>query len=182
MFIVLFTSEDQTMKTIKYIVTLATSLTISLSSYATTIVNTIPWGTTSGGFGTAVSYSSDYDSDLKYFEALISHSQGGKQRLYFANAYLDDDSMCSYETGYPTSTTVVFNGQAVKMSRWCLKFNGTNKYYYSYTPETERGHSYVVNLFKTSVSPVRIKLDTESLYLPAIGFSKIWNNAGGNAI
>lgn len=170
------------MKAIKYITTLATALTLSLSSYATTISITLPWGAGSGGLGSGVKYTSDYDSNFKVFNASIDHSKAGEQRLYFNNFYWDDYNICSSETSYPTSITLVFNGQAVKMSRWCKKFTDANKYYYSYTPETERGHNYVVNLFKTSLSPVTIKIDNDMLSLPAIGFSRIWNNAGGNAI
>ncbi|SJM71789.1 hypothetical protein [Psychrobacter piechaudii] len=170
------------MKVIKYIFALVISLSFSLNSYATTTLITLPWGEASGGFGTSIMYNSDYDSNLKIFDAVVAHSKAGEQRLYFSSAYLGDNNVCSYETSYPTSTTLVFNGQAVKMSSWCRKFGDANKYFYSYTPETERGHRYVVNLFRTSVSPVSVKLDNDLLSLPAIGFTRIWNSAGGNAI
>ena len=170
------------MKVIKYIFALVISLSFSLNSYATTSLITVPWGEASGGFGASITYTSDYDSNLKVFNALISHSKAGEQRLYFSDSYFVDINMCNYETSYPTSTTLVFNGQAVKMSRWCRKFSDVNEYFYSYTPETERGHRYVVNLFRTSVSPIRIKLNNDVLSLPAIGFTRLWNNAGGNAI
>lgn len=170
------------MKVIKCISALILSLTFSLNSYAATTIVTTPWGQASGGFGASVTYTSDYGLELRVFEASVSHSKAGEQRLYFSSAYFGDNNVCSYESNYATSTTLVFNGQAVKMSRWCRKFSDANKYYYSYTPETERGHRYVVNLFRTSVSPVSVKLDNDLLSLPAIGFTRIWNSAGGNAI
>ena len=78
------------MKVIKYIFALVISLSFSLNSYATTSLITVPWGEASGGFGASITYTSDYDSNLKVFNALISHSKAGEQRLYFSDSYFVD--------------------------------------------------------------------------------------------
>ena len=160
---------------------LALSL-LATSSFATTINITLPWGGTDGGLGTGLSYTPQYSEDTKYFNAYVGHSKNGEQRVYFADAYAARSQNCTYESRIPDSTTIIIDNQAVKMSRWCKKFADANKYYYEYTPETTRGHNYVVNLLKTSTSPVKIQLNNDTLYLPVMGFTKIWNSAGGNAI
>lgn len=170
------------MSVIKFIAPLTLGLTISLSSTATTIDYTAPWGSISGGYGAGVAYTSSYGEETKYFEATVSHSKSGEQRLYFIDYYDVSSQNCNYESRIPESTTLVINNQAVKMSRWCKKFSNTNQYYYDYTPATVRGHNYIVNLFKAAVSPVKIQLNNDTLYFPVIGFTKIWNSAGGNAI
>lgn len=170
------------MQVIKYIATLATFLTISLSSNATTIDFTAPWGSITGGYGAGVGYVPNYGEEKKYFEANVSHSISGEQRLYFVDYYDVSSQNCSYESSIPESTTMIINNQAVKMSRWCKKFHSVKQYYYQYTPETVRGHNYVVNLFKAAVSPIKIQINNDTLYFPVIGFTKVWNNAGGNAI
>ena len=150
---------------------------ISLPSFAETSY-TYDWGSLRGGLGAGVEYS--YGSEA--FTAAVGHSKLGEQRLYFSKYYTDDTNVCSYTTTYPTTTTIVFNGQAVKMSRWCKKFADANQYYYEYTPETDRGDSYVINLFKRATLPIKIQIDGDAFYFPVMGFSKVWNSAGGNAI
>ena len=119
----------------------------------------------------------------KFFDAQVSHSLVGHQRLYFQDYYYNTNkNICKYESSIPSSTTMIFNGQAVKMARWCRKFTVTGQYYYSFTPETDRGYFYVVNLFKTSTSPVKIQFNDDTFYFPVRGFTKAWNSAGGNAI
>lgn len=127
--------------------------------------------------------SAAIQSDFEIFASSISHSQTGNQRIYFSHFYTNSDkNICSYENRYPDISTMVFAGQAVKMLRWCKKASDENQYYYNYTPETDRGHSYVVNLFKVATSPIEIQHNNETLYFPVIGFTKAWNSAGGNAI
>lgn len=127
-------------------------------------------------------YKTDYSDDYRILEAEVSHSKSGYQRLYFNDFYYETLNTCTYITSTPDSKTIVFNGQAVKMLRWCEKFADVDKYYYALTPETERGDSYIVNLFKIATSPIEIKYNNETLYFPVTGFTKTWNSAGGNAI
>ena len=170
------------MSIIKLITPFILGLTVSLSTNATTIDLTIPWGGISGGYGASVSYTPNLGGEKKYFAASVNHSASGEQRIYFIDAYSVSSQNCSYESRIPESTTIIINNQAVKMSRWCKKFADTKQYYYEYTPATVHGHNYVINLFKAAVSPVKIQLNNETLYFPVIGFTRIWNSAGGNAI
>lgn len=154
--------------------------TLGLPSFAETI-ETYDWGTINGGFGASVQYT-EYSDESKSFDALVGHSASGYQRIYFANYYDEDRNICSSTTSYPTTATIIFDDQAVKMSRWCKKFDDVDQYYYQYTPETDRGDSYVINLFKRATLPIKIHIDGETLYFPVMGFTKAWNNAGGDAI
>ena len=113
--------------------------------------------------------------------AEVSHSSEGEQRVYFYLTYSDDSNICTYENKYPDDETFVFSGQAVKMLRWCDKFSD-GQYSYQYTPATVYGHNYVINLFKKATSPIKIKVGSETIPFPVMGFTKAWNSAGGNAI
>ena len=163
------------MKLIKLLAPLFVFSFLVMPSQASTGKLHLKWGVPSDN-------SAAIQSDSEIFISEVSHSKTGNQRIYFSHVYTDDDkNICSYENRYPDNSTMVFANQAVKMLRWCKKTD-ENKYYYSYTPETDRGHSYVVNLFKVATSPIEIKYNNETLYFPVIGFTKAWNNAGGNAI
>ena len=155
---------------------------MAISSHATTMGLAFKWGVLTDNSAAAM-YNSDLSSDSKVFGASVDHSKSGNQKVYFSNYYAEEQNICSYENKYPDSSTIVFDGQAVKMLRWCKKFSSSkNYYYYNYTPETDRGHHYVINLFKKSVLPIKIQIDQDSINFPVTGFTKVWNSAGGNAI
>lgn len=143
----------------------------------------IPFSWSEYDNGTAsVLYTSDYSDESRYFKSEISHSTSGYQGIYFRDIYIGSFSACNSRTTASDTTTVVFNGQAVKMLRWCKKFKDADQYYLELTPATERGDSYIINLFKIATLPIKIQYDNEILYFPVIGFTKAWNSAGGNAI
>ena len=154
---------------------------ISTQSYATEIEDFMSWAQMANG-NAWIKYNNGYSDESKILTAEISHSQLGKQRLYFADSVYEGSSSCKYESIVSSSTTMIFNGQAVKMSSWCKKYNDTGNYYYILTPTTEQGHNYVINLFKIAISPINIQYNNETMYFPVIGFTKAWNSAGGNAI
>ncbi len=152
-----------------------------MPAIATEIEDYSSW--TQMGDGSAwIKYSSDYSDKFEVLEAEISHSTSGHQRLYFYDYSSLVNSTCKYESSVPKSSTMIFNDQAVKMLYWCKKYTNSNSFYLSITPDTERGHSYVVNLFKVATSPIEVQFSNERTYFPVIGFTKAWNSAGGNAI
>ena len=165
----------------KFLAPFLISIFLVMPSHATEIEDFMSWSQLGNG-SAWIKYSSDYGDEFKFLKATIAHSKVGKQKLYFIDHYVENINACKYTTTIPDSTTMIFNGQAVKMSRWCKKFTDSNSYYFDLTPETERGHSYVVNLFKESTSPIEIQFNNERTYFPVIGFTKAWNSAGGNAI
>ena len=169
------------LKITKILISLFLGSLISTQSYATEIEDFMSWVQLGNG-AAWIKYTSNYGDETKILASEISHSKSGGQRLYFSEYYAADINSCKYKTTVPDSTTMIFDGQAVKMSRWCSKFRDSNSYYFSLTPETERGHNYVVNLFKIATSPIEIQLNNEKTYFPVIGFTKAWNSAGGNAI
>lgn len=169
------------MKLIKLLVPLLVSSFLITPVQATEIEDYSSWADSSDGRAW-IKYTSDYDNETKVLEAEINHSSSGQQRLYFTDYPSLNNSVCRYENRIPDSSTMVFNGQAVKMLRWCKKFTNSSGYYFSLTPDTDRGHSYVVNLFKAAILPIEIQFNNERTYFPVIGFTKAWNTSGGNAI
>ncbi|WP_162199617.1 hypothetical protein [Psychrobacter urativorans] len=169
------------MKQITFLVLILISNFVITPSYATRFETSVSW-TQLGNGSAVIEYSSDYSDETKIFTAQITHSNSGYQRLYFSDYYAEDTNVCTYRTTTPDSITMIFNGQAVKMLRWCQKFTDTEQYYFNLTPETDRGDSYIINLFKTATSPIKIQYNNETFYFPVTGFTKAWNSAGGNAI
>lgn len=169
------------LKFIKLLAPLFVGSFLITSAIATDYQAPVSWIANNDG-SAGVVYSNDYSDDIRVLEAEVSHSERGYQRLYFSDFYFDNLNVCTYSTSIPSSTTIIFNQQAVKMLRWCKKFDDTDQYYFLYTPETDQGESHIINLFKRATSPIEIKYNNETLYFPVIGFTKAWNSAGGDAI
>lgn len=166
---------------IKFLAPLFISGIFIISSHATGLQVPFSWVENEKA-SASVLYVSDYSDETRVFEAKVGHSKLGHQGIYFSDYYAEDTNVCKYRTTTPDTITMIFNGQAVKMLRWCQKFRNSEQYYFSLTPETDRGESYVINLFKIATSPIKIQYNNEILYFPVTGFTKAWNSAGGNAI
>jgi hypothetical protein len=138
----------------------------------------IDWGATNAD-SSSVSYIGNYDKEIRTIEAIVSHSNIGNQRFYI-DLSLNNGNIC--ENYLPTTDTVVFSGQAVKMIRSCNKYNNVDQNYYSYTPYTDKGHKYIVDLFKKSTTPIKVTIDGDKVDIPVKGFTKVWNSFGGDAI
>ena len=162
---------------------LAISLFFTTYSQATIYLGTLDWGSSSIENSAFVGYKKDYDSasTTRSLNALIAHSGSGEQRFYIRPFSPDDNITCNIYSR-PDTVTMTFNGQAVKMLKFCNNFTDINKGYHIYTPATDKGHSFIINLFKTSTAPVKLTFDGDVLYVPVRGFTKVWNSAGGNAI
>lgn len=169
------------MKSIKLFTSLFLFSFLVAPSNATGFQAPFSWSENDTG-SASVLYISDYSEETKVFEARITHSKTGHQGVYFSDYYAEDTNVCKYRTTIPDTITMIFNGQAVKMLRWCQKFQNSEQHYFSLTPETARGESYVINLFKIATLPIKIQYNNETLYFPVTGFTKSWNSAGGNAI
>ena len=156
---------------------------LSTASFATTMRTSVPWSDEYNvAFVTYTPNFNDYSSQEKVFMSVVSHSRIGLQRIYFRDYYRN--YYAQPKTCVSTNNDIAiitFNNQAVKMFRWCKRFDD-GKDFYEYIPATERGHSYVVNLFKTSTSPIKIDLGNDTIFFPVMGFTRIWNSAGGDAI
>lgn len=162
---------------------LAIGLFFTTHSQATTQLGSLVWGDLAEKKNAYVTYKRDYDPYGFYRSISLSveHSINGEQRFYITPYVTDSNARCNlYTVG---TTTMTFNDQAVKMNRFCNSYaDAKNVTHYSYSPATERGHQFVVNLFKTSIVPVKLTFDGDTLYVPVEGFTKVWNSAGGNAI
>lgn len=173
----------QIMKIYNPLCLLAIGLFLSIYSQATIHVGTLDWGNTVEKDGAYISYRKDYDPEIsiRSINLSIGHSINGEQRFYIDSFNTQLNAKCNIRLS-PEVITMIFNGQAVKMARSCNSFFDADNTYYSYTPATEKGHSFVVNLFKTSTYPIELIFDGDNLRIPVQGFIKVWNSAGGNAI
>ncbi len=186
------------MKILKLLTPCLVGLVLATSSYAVTTMNTIPWDSDTSTAN--VFYKSGSSENTILFSSSISHSKEGKQRLYFEVDYdfttdisptvSKKDSLGISSLAYrdslrastPSSAIMTFNGQAVKMLGFTKRYSDTNNLYFSYTPETITGLNYLVNLFKKSKSPIKVDFRGDTIYIPVMGFTRTWNNHGGNAI
>lgn len=168
------------MKINKLLGFLALTLFVVNPSQAARSILVINWGATTSDSSSVHYARNSYDKEIRKIETLVSHSDTGNLRFYI---YLEnrEGNICD-DYLPPTTDTVVFNHQAVKMVRFCNKYHGENQTYYSYTPYTDEGHKYVVNLFKKSTKPVEVTVNGDTIDIPVIGFTKIWNSFGGDAI
>ncbi|AYO17107.1 hypothetical protein D0812_22215 [Vibrio owensii] len=91
----------------------------------------------------------------------------------------------------PRSSTWKVNGTNVRMNEWCTRstikipMGDKGKYYWylSATPVTDRGDNYIINTFKSAKKSVAIEASTGDKYnVSAKGFTKVWNNFGGDAL
>ena len=173
--------ETMTLSVIKLLMPLLVSSFLIIPSHATGFQVPFSWDDYGEGSASVI-YNSDYSDESRTLVVEIDHSTSGLQRLYFNDFYTGNLNSCKYQTTVSDATTIVFNNQAVKMSRWCKKFSDADKYYLELTPATVRGQNYVINLFKAATSPISLQYNNETLYFPVMGFTKAWNSAGGNAI
>ncbi len=173
------------MKIYKLSCLLAVAMGLFFTTYSQATINLghLGWGEAADKNSTFILYRKDYDPDSveRSINVSISHDKNGAQRFYITSPNTDSNARCNIILSSDI-VTMTFNGQAVKMNKYCNKYADSSNTYYSYTPSTEKGHLFIINLFKTSTAPIKLTFDGDTLYVPAKGFTKIWNNAGGNAI
>ncbi|MDN6276364.1 MAG: hypothetical protein ACTHYX_03955 [Psychrobacter sp.] len=171
---------------------------MAMPSYAVTVEKIIPWG--DYGASTHIFYKSNHsDTSTNLFSSRIEMSADSTQRLYFEfHSNTSADTMPSVDNE-PTATdglytlmgvTMLFDGQAVAMLGSAKTYsyvddgaqhnrndenNENNETYYSFTPRNAKGHSDLVRLLKSATSPVSVRFRGETIYLPVMGFMKIWN-------
>lgn len=185
------------MKTKYFPLIALTALSYAAPSYAVDVINTYSWD---DGDKSGVDYTVSSTDSTRIFYATISHSENGDQRLYFydidsdvfvvpeykRSSKLDSNTSIMLEMmrkPYPiTTVTMVFNGQAIKMTKFTERVSTTDKNYYYFTPETEKGHNHLINLFKKSQSSIKLQYLSETFFIPSKGFTKKWNSTGGDAI
>jgi len=104
------------------------------------------------------------------FSAHISNSQSGKQKIYITLNVKCADKDKSYE-----SITIKTNGQNVKYNKFC---DGSSVYI---TPLSKAGDNFLVNEFRKK-DDVLFKFSDIRVLFDATGFTKVWNQAGGDAL
>lgn len=124
------------------------------------------------GNSSIIGFKSSKDSEDwgPVFSAEIAASKNGKQKIY-----IQLDSICSDSKKDIGTITIKTNEQNVKYSRFC---NGTHIYI---TPLSKAGENFLVNEFKKS-NYVKFVFSDITLLFDASGFTKKWNDFGGDAL
>ncbi|HCK0617622.1 hypothetical protein CGI93_22320 [Vibrio parahaemolyticus] len=117
-------------------------------------------------------FKTDKNSDSwdTIFAATISSNRDGKQKIYITLA-----STCDNTEEVLEKTTIKTNGQNVRYHRFC---DGTHIYM---TPISKAGDNFLVNEFKKKDS-VKFEFSDIVVLFDATGFTKGWNNYGGDAL
>lgn len=112
--------------------------------------------------------------DYDFYSMEIFPAVSGKQSIYLrTNIPCERENKDSSSIG---KTALKVNGKNVMMNAYCSSVN--ERYY---TPTSDEGFDYTVYQFKTS-KVVNIANDNIHLFFDAMGFTKAWNNFGGDAI
>ncbi|MDC5855529.1 hypothetical protein [Vibrio europaeus] len=116
------------------------------------------------------------------FSAYIAHSKNGEQRLYFETIRFENHEnvkICDPESEQE-NTVLTINGQPVKFFTYC-NTDKNKTITQSMTAQSNAGTEFVINTFKGS-NQVTISVGSFKISIPANGFTKAWNNAGGDAL
>lgn len=141
------------------------------------------WGKFGKGEASTILTSYEKRKTDLVIDSIVDHSKDGEKRMYIRLYYLDGRSTCkSPYQDYTDHRIIKVNGQALKTLIWCNKTTDEDVYYLSVTPETNAGSSYLVNSFKRAAKSVYFEMGGVKANLSAIGFSKVWASAGGDAI
>ncbi|EGQ9303616.1 hypothetical protein WD376_004201 [Vibrio vulnificus] len=136
------------------------------------LVRSISFADNSNGKSALFGLKSDKNSDNwdTIFEARISSSQSGQQRIYVTTAVTCSDREAIYD-----SATIKTNGQNVRYNKYC---DGNWIYL---TPLSKAGDNFLVDQFKKKNHVAFEFLDIRVVF-DAEGFTKSWNSYGGDAL
>lgn len=133
-----------------------------------------------------------YNHGYAYLLPEIAFSKGGTRRLYFEAGYMEasksNERLCepnkyAPSEGEHSKAIWEFNGQAISMTVTCYG-KGDGDVWFSATPQSAAGLSYVVNLLRESKDPVNVVALGGKMRLPiaAQGFSAEWNTMSASAL
>lgn len=172
----------------------AMALSLSFSASAASFESGIPsdWGRYIDTM--AATWFSDGERNYTLWSE-VATDRRGVQRFYFEIQMYDGSPIQYYSTCYPTDDgwvvgdkenhmrerTWKVGGQNIRMNEFC--YDNGDRYEWSATPLTDKGEAYVVQAFKSAPSHVYVTLsDNRKIKVSAKGFTKVWNNAGGDAL
>ncbi|EHA1075519.1 hypothetical protein V3H39_22270 [Vibrio parahaemolyticus] len=135
------------------------------------LLRSISFADTSSG-SALFGFKSDKASDNwdTIFEARISTSKSGQQRIYVTTAVPCTERETNYE-----NVTIKTNEQNVRYSKYC---DGSRIYL---TPLSKAGDNFLVEQFKKKNS-VAFEFSDIRVVFDAKGFTKAWNSFGGDAL
>ncbi|HBH7915268.1 TPA: hypothetical protein N2902_003691 [Vibrio parahaemolyticus] len=130
----------------------------------------------------------DENGGFKGMSSSISLSAAGEKRIYLS--VMDKSYNCNEDPNFSSKTkddekegNLIWkiNGSFVKMYAYCAKDGFINA-----TPSTGAGERFTVGEFMKSNKSVRVTATSKGLNLSAdvsaVGFTKTWNEFGGDAL
>lgn len=128
------------------------------------------------------------NTDTTLLEAVVAYGSGGDKNIYFQLSYYDlvQDKTAAKDYCNPAEFNdrgiASVNGQAVKVIRWCKKFQNANEHYLQITALTDQGSNFIVNQLSKAPSQVELEVDGNKFKISAIGFSSVWNSLSQKAL
>ncbi|MGM0694154.1 MAG: hypothetical protein ACQEUN_12240 [Pseudomonadota bacterium] len=136
-----------------------------------------------GTWGESSSHTTynELDFTKTYYDAEIAFSVNGGKNLYLQERKFNG-RVCepSQHNGNDISFWH-FDNQPVSMFVFCEEIDENSSVYYA-TPKSDAGVEYVVGAFSRAPSVVNVKIGDRSVPFSAVGFTKAWRGAGGDAL
>ncbi|PSU34985.1 hypothetical protein [Photobacterium lutimaris] len=111
--------------------------------------------------------------------AEVAHSHQGAQRLYINFIKMDKAKACD-PSDTPRTATIRVNNQPVRMIQTCHLEEGLSLL--QTTAQSDKGVNFIINAFRNSPDTVRIEHGSFEADLSAVGFTKAWEQGGGDAL
>ncbi|PSW14389.1 hypothetical protein C9J01_08095 [Photobacterium rosenbergii] len=116
---------------------------------------------------------------IKVVGAEISHSKQGTQRLYLSFIEIANDNSCDPQNT-PDNVVVRVNGQPINMHQACELADGMALI--QTTALSDKGVEFMMNAFSNSPDTVQVEYRSFKADVSAVGFTKSWNQSGGDAL
>lgn len=123
-----------------------------------------------------------------HIQAVIAYGKGGNKYLYFrlsdydmAQDQTSDKDYCN-PTGFDDRGVITVNGQAIKILRWCKKYNDSSNHYLELTALTDQGSAYIINQFSRASKSVELDIDGKKITISAEGFTAAWGKSTDKAL
>lgn len=142
-----------------------------------------PWGKFAQYDAYSITSDNQYPAVSWLLVASIGHAVNGNKRIYiFLRKYISEKPVTFCENKEPVIAKI--NNQPIRFNVFCMDYeeNGEKHKEMYLTPLSINGDEYLYNSFRKSRDHVMFEL--WGIYTPisSVGFSKAWEDFGGDAL
>ena len=144
---------------------------------------TASWGEISRYDALVVTNDEEHSAVSWFLMASIGHSVNGEKRIYIAlQKYISGNPVSFCEDKEPIYAKI--NEQTIRFNSYCRDYEKDGKTYKEtyMTPLSNRGDEYLYNSFRKSRDHVTFELGGIYTPISSVGFSKAWEDFGGDAL